>query len=84
MKRILAWRLASSIANAVTLTLSLLAALIALFAPQVVRYALAPGLFADPELFSLTVAMLRIQLISATRFGGGPDRGDLECASSNS
>lgn len=66
-----AWRLASSIANAVTLTLSLLAALIALFAPQVVRYALAPGLFADPELFSLTVAMLRIQLISAILFGLG-------------
>ena len=66
-----AWRLASSIANAVTLTLSLLAALIALFAPQVVRYALAPGLFADTELFSLTVAMLRIQLISAILFGLG-------------
>lgn len=66
-----AWRLASSIANAVTLTLSLLAAVIALFAPQVVRYALAPGLFADPELFSLTVAMLRIQLISAILFGLG-------------
>lgn len=66
-----AWRLASSIANAVTLTLSLLAALIAWFAPQVVRYALAPGLFADPELFSLTVAMLRIQLISAILFGLG-------------
>ena len=38
-----AWRLASAIANAVTLTLSLLALLVAFFAPQVVRYALAPG-----------------------------------------
>ena len=56
-----AWRLASSLANAVTLTLSLLAALIALFAPQVVRFALAPGLSADPELFTLTVSLLRIQ-----------------------
>jgi len=66
-----AWRLASSLANAVTLTLSLLAALIALFAPQVVRFALAPGLSADPELFTLTVSLLRIQLISAILFGLG-------------
>lgn len=66
-----AWRLASSIANAVTLTLSLLAVLIALFAPQVVRFALAPGLAADPKLFALTVSLLRIQLISAVLFGLG-------------
>ena len=66
-----AWRLASSLANAVTLTLSLLAALIALFAPQVVRFALAPGLSTNPELFSLTVSLLRIQLISAILFGSG-------------
>lgn len=66
-----AWRLASALANAVTLTLSLLAALIALFAPQVVRYALAPGLSADPELFALTISLLRIQLISAVLFGLG-------------
>lgn len=66
-----AWRLASSLANTVTLTLSLLAALIALFAPQVVRFALAPGLSTNPELFSLTVALLRIQLISAVLFGLG-------------
>jgi putative peptidoglycan lipid II flippase len=66
-----AWRLASSLANTVTLTLSLLAALIALFAPQVVRFALAPGLSTNPELFSLTVSLLRIQLISAVLFGLG-------------
>ena len=66
-----AWRLASALANTVTLTLSLLAALIALFAPQVVRFALAPGLSTNPELFSLTVSLLRIQLISAVLFGLG-------------
>ena len=66
-----AWRLASALANAVTLTLSLLAALIALFAPQVVRYALAPGLAANPELFALTISLLRIQLISSVLFGLG-------------
>jgi len=62
-----AWRLASALANAVTLTLSLLALLSAIFAPQVVRYALAP----KPELFALTVSLLRIQLISAVLFGLG-------------
>ena len=66
-----AWRLASSLANAVTLTLSLLAVILALFAPQVVRYALAPGLSANPDLFSLTISLLRIQLISAVLFGLG-------------
>jgi putative peptidoglycan lipid II flippase len=66
-----AWRLAFSLANAVTLTLSLLAALTAFFAPQVVRYALAPGFSADPVIFALTVSLLRIQLISAVLFGLG-------------
>jgi putative peptidoglycan lipid II flippase len=66
-----AWRLASSLANAVTLTLSLLAVISAIFAPQIVRYALAPGLSADPELFSVTISLLRIQLISAVLFGLG-------------
>ncbi len=66
-----AWRLAASIANAVTLTLSLLALLVAFFAPQVVRYALAPGLSEDPLLFDLTISLLRIQLISAVLFGLG-------------
>ncbi|MDP1778826.1 MAG: murein biosynthesis integral membrane protein MurJ, partial [Anaerolineales bacterium] len=66
-----AWRLASALANAVTLSLSLLALLFAIFAPQVVRYALAPGFSEKPELFVLTVSLLRIQLISAVLFGLG-------------
>jgi putative peptidoglycan lipid II flippase len=66
-----AWRLASTLAKVVTLTLSLLAVLLAVFAPQVVRYALAPGLSANAELFSLTVSLLRIQLISTVLFGLG-------------
>jgi putative peptidoglycan lipid II flippase len=66
-----AWRLASALAIAVTLTLSLLAFILAIFAPQVVRYALAPGLSANPTLFSLTINLLRIQLISAVLFGLG-------------
>jgi len=66
-----AWRLASSIANALTLILILFALLIGFFAPQIVRFALAPGLATDPQLFSLTVTLLRIQLISAVLFGLG-------------
>jgi putative peptidoglycan lipid II flippase len=66
-----AWRLASSLANTVTLTLSLLAVLSAVFAPQIVRYALAPGLSRDPQLFALTISLLRIQLIASVLFGLG-------------
>lgn len=66
-----AWRLASALGNAVTLTLSLLALLFAIFAPQVVRHALAPGFSEKPELFILTVSLLRIQLVSAVLFGMG-------------
>jgi len=66
-----AWRLASSIANLILLILTSLAALAAIFAPQIVRYALAPGFAANPAQESLTVALLRIQVISAVLFGLG-------------
>jgi putative peptidoglycan lipid II flippase len=66
-----AWRLASSLINLVTLILSLAAVLAAWFAPQIVRYLLAPGLAEDPALFALTVSLLRIQAISAVLFGLG-------------
>ncbi len=63
-----AWKLASAVTNWVTLVLSLLAALSAIFAPQIV-HALAPGFAAHPEQFALTVTLLRIQLFSAILFG---------------
>ena len=66
-----AWRLASSLVNLVTLVLSLAAVLAAWFAPQIVRYLLAPGLVDDPALFTLTVSLLRIQSVSAVLFGLG-------------
>ncbi|MBM3152658.1 MAG: murein biosynthesis integral membrane protein MurJ [Chloroflexi bacterium] len=66
-----AWRLASAVANLLLLTLSLLAGLAALFAPQIVRYTLAPGLAQDPGLFELTVELLRLQLVSVVLFGLG-------------
>src|SRR5215217_4971410 len=66
-----AWKLASSLINLVTLILSLAAVIAAWFAPQIVRYLLAPGLSRDPHLFALTVSLLRIQSISAVLFGLG-------------
>jgi putative peptidoglycan lipid II flippase len=64
-----AWKLASAVANLVVLILSALAALAAVFAPQIVRYLLAPGFSTDPAQFALTVSLLRIQLVSAVLFG---------------
>jgi len=70
-ERASAWKLASSLINLVTLILSLAALLAVLFAPQVVRYLLAPGLSRDPQIFALTVELLRIQSFSAVLFGIG-------------
>jgi putative peptidoglycan lipid II flippase len=70
-EKVSAWRLASSIANLITLSLSLLGIIAAIFAPQIIRYALAPGLAADAGIFSLTIALMRIQLFAAVLFGLG-------------
>ena len=65
-----AWRLASAVANVVTLVLTGLAVLAALFAPLVVRYILAPGWNAtDPQKEQLAAELLRIQLPAAVIFG---------------
>ncbi len=65
-----AWRLASAICNLVSLILISVSILSAIFAPQVVRYILAPGFSsAGPEKEALTAALLRIQLPSAVIFG---------------
>lgn len=64
-----AWKLASAVANLVLISLSLLGFIAFIFAPQIVRYALAPGLASDPQLLQLTVSLLRIQLVSAILFG---------------
>ena len=64
-----AWELASSIGNLVTLILTFLAITSFIFAPQIVKYALAPGLASDPTLFQLTIQLLRIQLVSSILFG---------------
>ena len=64
-----AWRMASAVANLVLVILILLAALAAIFAPQVVRYLLASGFADDPAQETMTVALLRLQLPSAVIFG---------------
>jgi putative peptidoglycan lipid II flippase len=66
-----AWRLASAITNLIIIILGALAALAAVFAPQITRYLLVPGFADDPVLLKLTVDMLRIQLGSAVIFALG-------------
>lgn len=66
-----AWKLASSLINLMTVALSIAALLASIFAPQIVRYMLAPGLLRDPQIFALTVDLLRIQAFSAVLFGIG-------------
>lgn len=64
-----AWKLASAICNLVVLVLTVLSALAAIFAPQVVRYALATGFAGDPAQLELTVRLMRLMLPSAVIFG---------------
>jgi putative peptidoglycan lipid II flippase len=64
-----AWKLASAIGNLIVLILTLLSILAALFAPQVVRYLLAPGFSDNPAQEALTVALMRLMLASAVIFG---------------
>ena len=65
-----AWRLASALANWVTLILTVLAILSTIFADQVVRLILAPAFAAtSPDKEILTAQLLRIQLPSAVIFG---------------
>lgn len=63
-----AWELASAIANLLLLTVSALSILAAIFAPQVVRYLLAPGFAADPAKESLTISLMRMMLPTAVVF----------------
>ncbi len=69
-KRAAAWKLASGIANLLILILTGIAALAAVFAPQVVRYGLfllAPDL--PPAQEALTITLLRIMLPTVVIFG---------------
>jgi len=63
-----AWRLASGVMNLVFIVLSLTSALAAFLAPALVRYILGPGFIAG-EQQALTVALLRVLLLSSVIFG---------------
>jgi putative peptidoglycan lipid II flippase len=64
----LAWRLASAIANLILLILFIASLAAAIFAPQIVRYLLAPGFSANPAQEALTVDLLRMMLPAAAIF----------------
>ena len=67
-KRQDAWRLASSIFNLVLIVTILLAVLAAVYAPQLVRYVLAPGFAEDPAKEALAISLTRLMLPSAVLF----------------
>jgi len=62
-----AWRLASAVANLTLIVLTAVAGGLAVFAPALVRTAIAPGF--DPPQQALTVSLLRLMLISPVIFG---------------
>jgi putative peptidoglycan lipid II flippase len=64
-----AWKLASSILNLILLSMTVICAAAALFAPQIVRYILAPGFTQDATQEALTIDLLRMMLPSAAIFG---------------
>jgi putative peptidoglycan lipid II flippase len=63
-----AWRLASAIANLILLILLIASLAAAVFAPQIVRYLLAPGFSANPSQEALAVDLLRLMLPAAALF----------------
>ncbi len=64
-----AWQLASAVGNWVFIILIALSIIIAIFAPQVVRYILAPGFSDNPAQEALAIKMVRLMLPSAALFG---------------
>ncbi len=63
-----AWELVSAVLNWLLLISASVAALAAIFAPQLVRAVIAPG-FTDPAQIALTVEIMRWLLISTVIFG---------------
>lgn len=68
-KRQDAWRLASSIFNLILIITIALAGLAAVYAPQLIRYVIAPGFINDPAKESLAIALTRLMLPSTVLFG---------------
>ena len=68
-KRQGAWKLASAVTNLLLVILTLASALAAMFAPQIVRYILAPGFANDPVKIALTIELMRVMLPTVVIFG---------------
>jgi putative peptidoglycan lipid II flippase len=68
-KRQGAWKLASAVTNLLLVILTLVSALAAMFAPQIVRYILAPGFANDPAKITLTIELMRVMLPTVVIFG---------------
>ena len=63
-----AWRLASAVINWVFIITGAASIVAALFAPQIVRYILAPGFAGDPAQVELTTQLLYVTLFSVSIF----------------
>ncbi len=63
-----AWKLASSIFNLILVVIAIASLIAAIFAPQVVRYILAPGFADQPAKEALTINLTRLMLPSAAIF----------------
>lgn len=68
-KRQDAWRLASAIFNLILIITILLAGLAAVYAPQLIRYVIAPGFVNNPAKEALAISLTRLMLPSAVLFG---------------
>ena len=64
-----AWQLFSNVINLVLLTLTIIAGLAMLFAPQYVTFFMADLVAKSPELLNLTVKLMRVMLFSTVIFG---------------
>ena len=63
------WRLFSAVINLVTVTVTVVAAVSMLFAPQLVLLLADQKVAANPSLLPLTVALMRVMLLSTIIFG---------------
>ncbi len=64
-----AWKLASAVLNLALVILIILSVIAGIFAPQIVRYIIAPGFTANPEQEALAINLTRIMLPSVILFG---------------
>jgi putative peptidoglycan lipid II flippase len=63
------WRLFSAVINLVTISVTVVAALAMVFAPQIVTFFYAPTIAEYPDLLGTTVSLMRVMLLSPIIFG---------------